>query len=104
MFLTGQFNVLIVPLQKFLDKVTPRLSPSEPVYGNKDTVERLIDSHKVSIMSSDINSRIFCEELYFHKYKNTIISATYTVSFFYNTSPETSLNCKYSYNNSASDN
>ena len=50
---TGQFNVLIVPLQKWLAKVTPRLSVSEPVYGNKDTVERLIDSHQVSISSSD---------------------------------------------------
>ena len=46
----GQFNVLIVPLQKFLAKVTPRLSVSEPVYGNKDTVERLIESHQVSIV------------------------------------------------------
>ena len=47
---TGQFNVLIVPLQKFLAEVTPRLSASEPVYGNKDTVERLIEFHQVSII------------------------------------------------------
>ena len=58
LFPIGQFNVLIVPLQKFLAKVTPRLSASEPVYGNKDTVERLIDSHQVSIMSSYISTAI----------------------------------------------
>ena len=40
--------MLIVPLQKFLAKVTPRLSTSEPVYGNKDIVEKLIESHQVS--------------------------------------------------------
>ena len=57
-FPTGQFNVLIVPLQKFLAKVTPRLSASEPVYGNKDTVERLIDSHQVSIMNSAVQRDI----------------------------------------------
>ena len=39
--------MLIVPLQKWLAKVNPRLSSSEPVYGNKETVERLIESHQV---------------------------------------------------------
>ena len=52
---TGQFNVLIVPLQKFLAKVTPRLSASEPVYGNKDTVDRLIESHQVTIVTRVYN-------------------------------------------------
>ncbi|XP_065889965.1 microtubule-actin cross-linking factor 1-like isoform X3 [Dysidea avara] len=41
-----QFNVLWGPLQKWLAKVAPRLSVSEPVYGNRDTVERLIESHQ----------------------------------------------------------
>jgi len=45
---TEQFNVLWGPLQKWLAKVAPRLSVSEPVYGNRDTVERLIESHQVS--------------------------------------------------------
>jgi len=45
---TEQFNVLWGPLQKWLAKVSPRLSVSEPVYGNRDTVERLIESHQVS--------------------------------------------------------
>ena len=44
---TEQFNVLWGPLQKWLAKVAPRLSVSEPVYGNRDTVERLIESHQV---------------------------------------------------------
>ena len=58
LFPTGQFNKLIDQLQKFLAEVTPKLSASEPVYGDKDTVERLIDSHQVSNMSSDINATI----------------------------------------------
>ena len=69
-FPTGKFNKLIDLLQKFLDEISPRLSTSEPVYGDKGTVERLIDSHQVSIMSSDnllvlLYTGIFCEVLYF---------------------------------------
>ena len=78
MFPTVKFNKLIDLLQKFLAEVTPKLNTSEPVHGNKDTVERLIGSHQVSIMSSDINATIiyigiFCEILYFHKWENAMI-------------------------------
>ena len=51
---TEQFNVLWGPLQKWLAKVAPRLSVSEPVYGNRDTVEGLIESHQVSYQAKHV--------------------------------------------------
>jgi len=70
---TEQFNVLWGPLQKWLAKVAPRLSVSEPVYGNRDTVKRLIESHQVSYQA-------ICVVLYNSEYTVNVVHLSLILS------------------------